>query len=81
MSKLLDSKKKIKKVNDKKCIEEKDGTKPVARTFEEKYKRTTTYVERSLAKKIDRLCMQERVITKTELINSALKDYMKRNYE
>lgn len=78
MNKLIDSKKKIKTINNKN-IDVKEGNDNVIQeplTFEEKYKRVTTYVEIAIHEKIEDLYKRRVIKKKTHFVNEAFKEYL-----
>lgn len=79
MNKLLKSKKKIMKINDdpKKAKTPKQKQR---KTFEEKYKRMTTYVRRPLHRKIQLLKESGKIRTITDFVNDAFKEYIESHY-
>lgn len=82
MVKLREAKKNIRRVN----VNSPEAVKPrmaeeKPKTFEEKYKRVTTYVEQSLFKKMDRICKDKLVRTKTDFVNEAFREYIENHFE
>lgn len=84
MDKLLQSKEKMRKINQP--IEKtkelslrkiKNQETPKRKSFEEKHKRLTTYVERDLYKLIKKLKGAGHIRTTTEFVNAAFKEYIK----
>lgn len=82
MDQLLKSKKKIRTINSKSSQKVKPlkAEEPRTQSFEEKYQRMTTYVEKPLVEEIEKLRSKGVIRRKTEFVNAAFKEYIKNHY-
>ena len=76
MDKLNKKQKKLKV----KPIKVKKDTQERIKSFEDKYKRFTTYLKPEIYKQIKKLKRTGRIRTITEFINAAVEDYVENNF-